>query len=246
MWNFLIGKNNNPSQPAPPLRTDLHSHLIPAIDDGAQSDEEALQLLNGLLDLGYHKCIITPHCYPGLYNNTPATILSGLARLRDICERNSIPILLEAAAEYFFDHNFFELAQKKQLLTFGNNYVLFELPVNSRPSMMEEVIFNLNLNDYKPVLAHPERYPYFHESSMREYGKLKDYGVYFQLNLMSLTGYYNNSIRDAARALIRHEMVEFAGTDLHKQKHLQVLQNVQRDSHFIRLLSSVKLLNSTL
>lgn len=246
MWSFLTGKKKGPPAAVPLNSTDLHSHLIPGLDDGAQTEDEALQLLQGMLSLGYRKCITTPHCYPGLYNNTPITIAAGLARLKDVCARNSIALEMEAAAEYFFDTTFFEQVQKRELLTFGNNYVLFELPMNSRPSMLEEVVFNMNLNGYKPVLAHPERYPYFHDRNMREYEKLKDFGLLFQMNLMSLTGYYSRSIRDAARALINQEMIDFAGTDLHKQKHLAVLQDVQQDSFYLQLLSSGKLLNNTL
>lgn len=246
MWNFLTGKKKSPPTAVPLPGTDLHSHLIPGIDDGAQTEEEALQLLQGLLMLGYRKCITTPHCYPGLYNNSPDTIAAGLARLKDTCVRHSIALELVAAAEYFFDTLFFEQVQKKELLTFGKNYVLFELPMNSRPTMLEEVVFNMNLNGYTPVLAHPERYPYFHDRNMREYEKLKDYGILFQMNLMSLTGYYNRSIRDAARALVSQEMIDFSGTDLHKQKHLAVLQDAQHDSFYHQLLSSGKLLNNTL
>lgn len=107
--------------------------------------------------------------------------------------------------------------EKNELLCFGKQYVLFELPSNSRPAMIEEIVFKMNLNGYQPVLAHPERYPYFHDKKMYEYQKLKDHGVLFQLNLMSLTGYYNPGIRAVARDLIRHEMVDFAGTDIHKE-----------------------------
>ncbi|MBK9731731.1 MAG: hypothetical protein IPO83_10680 [Chitinophagaceae bacterium] len=246
MWNFLTGNKNKQPAVVQPLTVDLHSHLIPGIDDGAQTEAECLLLLRGMADLGYSKCITTPHCYPGFYNNTPASIASGLARLKAICVEQTISLQVEAAAEYFFDNTFFEIVEKNELLCFGKQYVLFELPSNSRPAMIEEIVFKMNLNGYQPVLAHPERYPYFHDKKMYEYQKLKDHGVLFQLNLMSLTGYYNPGIRAVARDLIRHEMVDFAGTDIHKEKHLPVLHSVQQDHYYLQLLSSGKLLNNTL
>lgn len=246
MWNFLFPKKKPPSEEVPPLRIDLHSHLISGIDDGAQTDAESLTLVRGLYDLGYRKCITTPHVYTGFYNNTPATISSGLERLKAICTVHSISLELEAAAEYFFDNYFFELVEKRALLTFGDQHVLFELPMNTRPAMVQDIVFKLNLNGYKPVLAHPERYPFYHDRKMRDYEKLKDHGVFFQLNLMSLAGYYKRDVRSAARDLIRHGMIDFAGSDLHKEKHLSVLRTAQQDDYFKQLLSSGKLLNNLL
>ncbi|HUM46422.1 MAG TPA: histidinol phosphatase [Chitinophagales bacterium] len=245
MWNLFSGKKKG-EVPIQPIRVDLHSHLIPGIDDGAKTDEESLALLRGMFDLGYRTCITTPHIYQGLYNNTPATIASGLMRLRDICTAHAINIKIEAAAEYFFDNNFFAALESHQLLTFGNKYVLFELPAHSPPAMLHELVFKMNLNGYQPVLAHPERYMYYHDKKMRDYQRLKDLGVLFQLNLMSLTGYYKPEIRLAARDLVRHGMVDFAGSDLHKAKQLAVLQAAQQDDYFRLLIDSGKLLNDTL
>jgi protein-tyrosine phosphatase len=247
VWNFLSRKKKQPPSAAIPLLTvDLHSHLMAGIDDGAKSDEESLILLQGLHAAGFRKCITTPHIYAGLYNNTPERISSGLQRLKSICTEHALPLEVEAAAEYFFDHHFFERIAQQDLLTFGKQYVLFELPLNSRPAMLEDMIFKMFLNGYQPVLAHPERYPFFHDRKMVEYDKLKDRGLLFQLNLMSLTGHYTEPIRFVARDLVRHGMVEFAGTDIHREKHLPVIRKAMEDAYYMELLSSGKLLNNTL
>ncbi len=247
MWNFLSRKKKQlPSAATPLLTVDLHSHLIAGIDDGAKSDEESLILLQGLHAAGFRKCITTPHIYAGLYNNTPDRISIGLQRLKTICSENDLAMEIEAAAEYFFDHHFFERIAQQDLLTFGTRYVLFELPLNSRPAMLEDMVFKMFLNGYQPVLAHPERYHFFHDRKMVEYGKLKDRGLLFQLNLMSLTGHYTEPIRSAAIKLVRHGMIEFAGTDIHREKHLPVIRKAMEDAYYIELLSSGKLLNNSL
>jgi tyrosine-protein phosphatase YwqE len=246
VWNIFSKKKTESVPVISPLRVDIHSHLIPAIDDGAQTDDDALALITGLYGAGYRKLITTPHVYGGLYDNNPSTILPGLKRLQDICSLNSLTVEIEAAAEYFFDNDFFELIEKKELLTFGDQYVLFELPMNQQPAMLEDIAFQINSAGYKPVLAHPERYLYFHDLDMHEYQNLKDHGVYFQLNLMSLTGYYNEGIKRAARDLVKHQMVDFAGTDMHRQKHINIIHAVQHDKFYLDLLSSGKLLNNTL
>lgn len=245
-WKIFLSKKSRQPAAGQQLTVDLHSHLIPGVDDGARDEETCLALLQGMVALGYRKCITTPHCYAGIYDNNASTIHEGLQRVEQICTAHQLPLSVVAAAEYFFDNNFFVLLEKKQLLTFGNNHVLFELPMHNHPAMLEEVIFHLKLNGYQPVLAHPERYPYFHDKKIEALQIIREMGCLFQLNIMSLTGYYNTAIRKAARNLVKLEWVDFAGTDLHKQKHLETLQRAQGDKYFLRLLSSGKLLNNTL
>ena len=153
---------------------------------------------------------------------------------------------VEAVAEYFFDEHFFRLIDNNELLMFGDKYLLFELPFTNKPAMVDDIIFQLNLAGYKPVLAHPERYQFFHDKRMQEYEKLKNAGVLFQLNLMSLTGHYGPGVKTAAQLLIQNGMVEFAGSDLHRAKQLPIVEKGMNDRHFETLLSSGKLLNSQL
>lgn len=229
-----------------PLKVDLHSHLIPGIDDGAQSEQDTLELVRGMYELGYRKLITTPHIYRGVFNNTAEIILSGLEKVRRLFHDEYVDMEIAAAAEYFFDNYLFEQVEKKELLTFGDNYLLFELPTSSRPEMLDDIIDMMKTSGYKPVLAHPERYPYFHEKKMTGYQSLKDQGVFFQLNLMSFTGYYNESVKRAALDLAGHNFIDFAGSDLHRAKHLGALFNARQHPAYEKLMASGKLLNDTL
>jgi tyrosine-protein phosphatase YwqE len=185
--------------------------------------------------------------FTGIFiKNNPETILSGLEKLTNTCRENSLDVKIKAAAEYFFDNYFFELIEKRELLTFGKTHVLFELPMNSPANMVNEVIVKMIEAGYKPVLAHPERYTYFHDRLMREYHKLKSAGVLFQLNLMSLTGHYSLAIKKAAQDLIDHKLIDFAGSDLHREKHLNVLKAAQHNPYYHKLLSSGRLMNNVL
>ena len=205
-----------------------------------------MQLIRGLMDLGYQKFITTPHIYRGSYNNSRATILPALEKLQASLKSNRISVSIDAAAEYFFDEFFIEQVSQKQLLTFGDNYVLFELGFSVRPVMVEEIIFQMNVAGYKPVLAHPERYSFFHDRKLIELEKLKNTGVLFQLNLMSLSNQYGNRARDIARELIDQNMIEFAGSDIHRPLQLRSLSESMKDKYFLKLLASGKLLNQTL
>jgi tyrosine-protein phosphatase YwqE len=242
---FTRAKRKSVWQPGVP-GVDLHSHLLPALDDGVQSDEEALSLIRGLMDLGFRRFITTPHIYRGTYDNSPATILPSLEKMNRLLHANRINAEMEAAAEYFFDDYFIRKAEARDLMTFGENYVLFELAFGVKPVMLEQIIFNLMVNGYKPVLAHPERYSYFQDPKLRELDRLKETGICFQLNTLSLAGRYGTRARNTARLLIENGMVEFAGSDLHRELQLPELNEAMSDRYFGRLLSSGRLLNDQL
>lgn len=224
---------------------DMHSHFIPGIDDGAQNMEESMILLQEMSDLGYHKVITTPHVFTDLYPNTAEKILAGLSAVRDEVKRREIPIEVDAAAEYYLDENFENLIEEKKLLTFGKNYVLFELSFIENPPNLARAVFNMILQGYKPVLAHPERYEYWNENFSR-YEDLADKDVYLQLNINSLTGHYGNSVKSTAEKLIDAGLVSFLGSDCHHPGHIQMTQSVRNHPRLKRLVESGKLLNTTL
>ncbi|MFN9798672.1 MAG: tyrosine-protein phosphatase, partial [Bacteroidota bacterium] len=153
----MLGKTEQTHSPADLslVGIDMHSHFIPGIDDGAQNMDETMFLLRAMKDLGYRKVITTPHIYTDLYPNTAERILSGLVKVREQIAADGLEIEIEAAAEYFLDEHFEALIEKKELLTFGNNYVLFELGFMQEPPTLPRAIFNMHLQGYKPVLAHP-------------------------------------------------------------------------------------------
>lgn len=225
------------------IGVDMHSHFIPGIDDGAKTMSESLEMLKGMKDAGYRKVITTPHIMSDFFRNTPEIIQTGLNKLREASVEAGINIEIEAAAEYYFD---FELEQKLdqgKLLTFGSNYLLFEVSYMNAPDGLEGVVFKMQTQGYKPVLAHPERYPYWFRD-LKNFEKLKDKGVLFQLNINSLTGYYSPATLKIAEQMIDKGWYEFAGSDCHHSGHLSLLQKARRSPYLKKLIESGHLLNT--
>ena len=227
------------------LHTDMHSHLIPGIDDGAKTIEESLQLIKQLHLLGYKKLITTPHIMSDYYKNTPEIILDGLRKLREALKNESIPVELDAAAEYYLDFDFEAKIEGGELLTFGDNYVLFEVSFMNPPQNLDHIIFKFQTSGYKPVLAHVERYPYWYHDE-QVYKKLKDAGVLLQLNIASLTGYYSSQTKKIAEKLINDNMIDLLGTDCHNMNYIKILERSLTGKHLHKVLASGRLLNNRL
>lgn len=207
------------------LHTDIHSHLIPGIDDGAKSVNESIELIRGLMDLGYKKIITTPHIKTGSFPNSPENILDGLQKVKTELLKNNINIEIEASAEYFLDESFFELVkQNKPLLTFGNNLLLFELSMLQSPAYLQDFIFLLQTKKIQPLLAHPERYPYL-SGNFEFLEKLRSLGVKLIINIGSFGAYYGHGPQKMAQELMHRNMIDFLASDLHHQKHLKVLRD---------------------
>lgn len=227
------------------LGTDLHSHLIPGIDDGAKTVEDALALVKELYQLGYRHIITTPHVMADLYPNTPKDITDGLAVLRDAVSAAGLEVKIDAAAEYFIDEHFAALVDHDQLLTLPENRVLVEMSTLSAPPNLFNDLFRLQTKGYQPVLAHPERYVFL-KSDFRQYSRLKDYGCEFQLNILSLTGYYGKPVRETALKLLKNNMVNFLGTDMHHERHAASLRDFAGNRSAMKLLADHVFENSTL
>ncbi len=225
------------------LGVDLHSHLIPGIDDGAKTMEESLILIKGLADLGYRKIITSPHIMSGGYNNTPEIILGGRDRVRQALKEAAINVEFDAWAEYYLDETIMPKIEKRTLLTMGDNYVLVELSYLMKSFSTTSYFYNLISNGYKVVLAHPERYPYYYSDDLDEYKMLKDQGVYFQLNISSLTGTYGEGARSTAQHLIDSNMIDFVATDLHNMRHLNYIRESVRLPYLEKIIGYEKLMN---
>jgi protein-tyrosine phosphatase len=225
--------------------TDMHSHLIPGIDDGAPNTEISIDLIRKLMGLGYSKFITTPHIMSDYYRNTSEGILRGLDGLREALQKENISVPIEAAAEYFLDEHFEKLIQKKDILTFGDNYVLFELSFMIEPASLKKVLFELQMAGYKPILAHPERYPYWHKD-FDKFRELVDRDVFLQLNLNSLTGTYSPQVQKCGEQLIKEGLVSFLGSDCHHHGHIQLSTEVRTNPSLHQLISSGKLMNQSL
>jgi protein-tyrosine phosphatase len=205
---------------------DIHSHLLPGIDDGAKDLETSIALIQKMASYGIQNFITTPHILGDVYPNTPEVIKRKLKEVTDeLKRRNLLDISISAAAEYMMDEKFTDLIEKEQLLTLKDNLVLVEMSYFSPPINLYEILFQLQLKGYKPILAHPERYNTYH-NNFKEYYKLKRAGCLFQLNLLSLTEHYGKHIQKTTEKLLKENMYDFVGTDAHHHQHLETLQKI--------------------
>src|SRR5436189_775921 len=228
------------------LNADVHSHLLPGIDDGSQDMPTSLQLIREMKALGYKKLITTPHVMWDMYQNTREIILEKLDRVRMRLKEESVDIELHAAAEYFIDDHLGDLLkQKEPLLTFGNNLVLVEFSMASQSFELKEILFEMQMQGYQPVIAHPERYTYL-QANKDFYDELKDTGCFFQLNILSLSGYYSETVMELGRYLAKKQYYDLVGTDLHHFRHLDALKNPSVISSLQKLLEAGKIQNKNL
>jgi len=225
------------------LRTDIHSHLIPGVDDGSPDVETTILIIKELQNLGYKKIITSPHVMSDFYKNSSEIILKGLDDVRTELKNQNINIEIDAVAEYYIDYDFEQKIGKEKFLTFGDNYILVELSFIEASKNFFEIIFKLQLEGYKVVLAHPERYNYF---DMKDYINLVDRGVFLQVNLLSLIGYYSPIIKRKTEDLIAANMISFLGSDCHNIKHAELYKKCQTKKAWHDLYNSGKLLNSSL
>ena len=241
----IFKKKVYPKTDLSPLVCDMHSHLLPGIDDGSPDSETSARLIRGLTDLGYKKMITTPHIMWDLYKNDISSITDAHQTLKN--EVPDLSVELRPAAEYYLDDYFDRLVNDNApLLTIKSNWVLVEFSFVTVPVNLKQTLFNLQINGYQPVLAHPERYLYLAEDK-KKYDELHDSGYFFQLNLLSLTGYYGKGPQDLAEYLIRKKYVDLLGTDLHHDRHLHALRSShQLHDHVKFLLDTGKILNPAL
>ena len=210
------------------LKVDMHAHWLPGLDDGAQSMDDSLLLIRELHGMGYEKLIATPHVMADLYPNSSATIRERLEDVREAVRKANIPVELDTAAEYLMDEGFQERLNAGDLLTLPGKRVLVEYSFVSPPPNRDRLFFELVAKGYTPVLAHPERYRYLHHKA-DELRRLVERGGTLQVNLLSLSGYYGNSIRKAALELIDGGLVGLLGTDAHHDRHLAHLRELVRN-----------------
>jgi tyrosine-protein phosphatase YwqE len=245
MFNIFSKKSDN-NLNLSFLEVDMHSHLLPNLDDGLETMEQTLEFAKEMQQLGYKKIICTPHILPEVHDNSPETILSRLAEVRKAFKENDINIQIDAAAEYMVGPEFHQSILKgDKLLTMGNNHILIEMSYAAPSQNIAEVIFDLRIRGYRPILAHPERYNYY----LGNPGVYEDFigrGCLLQLNLLSLTGYYGKPIQKAAEYLMKNELVSFIGTDMHHQNHLEMTKQIATSIKFHKMAAELDLKNKRL
>lgn len=229
------------------VQVDMHSHLLPSIDDGSKSMEESIALVKSFVAMGYKKLITTPHIMSDFYRNTPEIIYDKLDKLNDIVKSLNLDIQISAAAEYYLDEGFVAKMEKEETLLSldtEKKYLLFETSYMNSSPHFDYAVFLLQSQGYQPVLAHPERYVYLFDS-FEKLKKWYDKGILFQININSLAGYYSATSKSIAERLIDNKMVNFVGSDCHGERHFKVMKDTTSTTYYKKALK-LDLLNNTL
>lgn len=202
---------------------DIHSHVLFGIDDGAKTIEDSKYLLTEMKNLGFRKVITTPHTIANVWLNTPEIITQKLAEVTQKLPNETKDLDLKCASEYLMDDEFLLKVKENKVLPLKDNFVLVEMSYINPPIQLFDIIFELQLAGYVPVLAHPERYVFYH-NNLEHYEKLKKAGCYFQVNLLSTVGYYGEPVAKMAQKLLEKEMIDFVGSDIHHKNHIEAFQ----------------------
>lgn len=203
--------------------TDIHSHLLPGLDDGAADIEATTELIRKISKIGINRFVFTPHVMKGVWNNTTGDIQRSLEEVRSTLtphEWNGLEF--RAAAEYMLDEGFSDLLSERDLLPVAGNFILVEMSFMAPPFNLHEILAKIQIAGYRPILAHPERYFYLH-GDMDEYERLKAAGCYFQLNLLSLSTWYGSEVKKMAVSLLDRGWYDFMGSDIHHLQHVDKL-----------------------
>lgn len=228
---FFLRKKNLKLKP---LVSDFHSHLIPQVDDGIQDVPSAVEIAESLKKLGVQTIITTPHISQHAYPNTAETIMAGYSQIREALKIHDPNLDFFVAAEYYMDEIFLiSIQQKAPLLTFGQRHLLFETSYLSEPLQLNEVIFQLVTQGYRPMLAHPERYMYM---TVRKAEDLRNRGVNLQLNLLSLIGFYAEPVQRLAEKLIDAGLINAVSSDCHNPEQARYLEKVSTRKYYRRVL----------
>jgi len=217
---------------------DFHNHLLPNIDDGSKGFEESLNLIKRLSSYGIKNFVCSPHIMESVWENTPEIIHAKLFELQDYLKKQGVTdIKLRAAAEYMMDHNFEKILKSEKLLTIKGDYILVEMSFINAPINLYDLLFEMQIAGYKPILAHPERYSFL-QNNFEEYYKLKNAGCKFQLNLLSLSNYYGPEVTKTSKKLLANNLIDFTGTDTHNMRHLDFLESIN-NSQLIKLVKPI-------
>ncbi|MEY3343630.1 MAG: hypothetical protein RL090_1314 [Bacteroidota bacterium] len=223
----------------------MHSHLLPGLDDGAADLQASLKLIRSLYEMGFKKFWCTPHIMSDFYRNDASSIMPALESVREALKAEGIPVEVYAAAEYYLDDGFIKKLADEKLLTLGEKHLLFEVSYINAPENIDKVIFDMQLKGYRPIMAHPERYPFWYRD-FEKYKTFRDQGVLLQVNMNSLSGYYGPDAKAIALKMVDEGIVDLLGTDCHHERHLEGLRKGLKEPAMRKLLEQTSLFNASL
>jgi tyrosine-protein phosphatase YwqE len=228
------------------IGVDIHSHLLPNVDDGVKTAEESFHYLSKFEELGVKKVLFTPHIYHTIYPNKKTGLEKTYRSILKEYSLNKTTVEVVLGAEYFLDEHFSDLLKKDELLTFGKEkYVLVETSFAGLAMNLQESLFDITTSGYIPILAHPERYHYL-SNKLYQFNLLVEQGVKLQVNLPSMVGYYGKASVDIFNYLLKENLISFVGTDLHHERHFESLVELGKNNRLLNKLRKIDLLNQTL
>lgn len=204
------------NSPARPFRyTDLHCHILPGMDDGVSSWDEAIAMAENAVKSGAYRIVATPHVMRGVYSSTPDDIKTKVSELKARLWDSGIPLAVTPGAEVYLASGTAREYRAGKLQTIGDSgYILVELPPTHFPGYARSELHNLRAAGGGVILAHPER----NREICRNRDiilELRDSGVLFQINAGSVTGVFGAEARDCAEFLLNEGLVHFIGSDAH-------------------------------
>lgn len=219
--------------------TDVHCHILPGVDHGSQNVEMSLEMLKAEMDMGITRVICTNHTTAETFENTPETLTHAYNILMQAVKEEGMDIEIYASSEYRIDEYWNKMYAEGRILPMPGRYVLLENSFMQELIEIDDMMFDLQCKGYHPILAHPERYRYYHHRHDR-YEKLHNAGVKFQVNILSLAGYFGGGAREAAQWLIDNNRVDMFGSDMHSLEHAEIIKDYLRSKDWRKISQRVQ------
>lgn len=213
--------------------TDIHCHVLPGIDDGSADVATSVELVERMQQWGIERIFASPHVTYATFPNTAETVGAARTELQQALDAAGNSLKLANSAEYRIDDLFLECLEAGNLMTLPGNVLLIENSFMQEPWNLDQLIFDLQVKGYRPILVHPERYSYYYSRKDR-YAALRNTGVMFQINLLSLAGYYGKQEKRIAEMLIENQLVSYIGTDLHGHSHADAIDSYLASKDYLR------------
>ncbi|MDO4320716.1 MAG: hypothetical protein Q4C34_09090 [Bacteroidales bacterium] len=213
--------------------TDIHCHILPGIDDGSPDVKTSVELVGRMIPWGIGRIIASPHVTYGTFPNTPEIADAAMHELHDALQNVPDAPVISHSAENRIDELFMQNLENNTLMTLPDNYLLIENSFIQEPWNLDQMVFDLLVKGYKPIMAHPERYAYYYGKKDR-YKDLHNAGLLFQINLLSLAGAYGVAEKKIAEYLIDESLVDFVGTDLHRVRHADAIDSYLASKDYVR------------
>lgn len=242
MFNFFK-KKQEPIQLC--FNTDIHCHIVPGIDDGSPDVNTSIELIERMQSWGITRIIATPHVTQASFENTPENMAQALNSLKEGLQARGNNIDISHSAEYRIDELFMKHLNANMIVPMPSNYILVENSFIQEPWNLDQLLFDLKIKGYKPILAHPERYMYYYAKKDR-YNTIHNTGTKLQINLLSLAGHYGKDEKRIAMELIEKGLVDFIGTDLHNHRHADAIEAFLSSKEYRKIKDRLPLLNDSI